>query len=351
MFELTEGHCFPRALVGVNVGLALVDAVVAAISYFQLIRIHLRNLQVCWTRQKVFHLMIGSSNLGYFIYFVLTLVAACKGWIWWSQPCGFIFMAFPKILFFSAFLLLLSFWVDLCHQPDEEDDDEGSFVEEALLEKTLNESHSASINRHRKCFPVRLVRVGNRQKIVILVTVLVFVIMLAFAVIIWIGLGKNSIDSTVAARVYVDFFAVGMLLLAGALACYGIMLCLKMSNVRSEEASSEMWKVASLTVVSVLCFTSSAFVALLTDIPMLYHWHKLNLNCVYTSFLLILYYFVGASIPSVMVLWVMRELPPTKDISIQEESGMLAYVPDSSVAVHPQRWTTVTSMQNQSLES
>ncbi|KAI4298241.1 hypothetical protein L6164_031822 [Bauhinia variegata] len=311
MFEMREGHCCPRVSVAVNVVLALVDAIVAAISFFQLIRIHLRNLQIRWTRQKVFHLMIGSSNLGYFIYVVLTLVAACNGWAWWSQICGFIFMAFPKILLFSAFLLLLSFWVDLCHQRDEEDDDEGSFVEEAFLEKTLNESRLASIDSHRKCFPVRLFHVGSRQKIVILVTVLVFVIMLAFAVIIWIGLGKNPIVSAVAARVYIDFFALLMLLLAGALACYGILLCLKMSKVRSEEASSEMWKVSGLTIVSVLCFTSSAFVALLTDISIPYHWRKLHANCAYTSVLLILYYFVGVSIPSAMVLWVIRELPPT----------------------------------------
>lgn len=29
---------------------------------------------------------------GYFVYFVLTLVAACKGWTCWSQSCGFIVM-------------------------------------------------------------------------------------------------------------------------------------------------------------------------------------------------------------------------------------------------------------------
>ncbi|XP_062107646.1 uncharacterized protein LOC133818644 isoform X2 [Humulus lupulus] len=58
-----------------------------------------------------------------------------------------------------------------------------------------------------------------------------------------------------------------MLLLAGALACYGILLCLKMSKVRTERASSELWKVAGLVVVCVICFTSNAFVALLTDIP------------------------------------------------------------------------------------
>ncbi|KAJ7968898.1 tobamovirus multiplication protein 1 [Quillaja saponaria] len=348
MFELREVYCFPRLLVGVNVGLALVDSIIAFLAYFQLIRIHSRNSQVGWNRQKVFHLMIGSSNLGYVIYFVLTLVAACKGWACWSHSCGFILMAFPKILFFAAFLLLLSFWVDLCHQPnDEDDDDEGSCSQEALLEKTLNERNLLKVESRRKCFPLHLVHVGNRQKIVILVTLLVFVIMMAFALIIWIGVGKNPIDSAVVARVYVDLFAIAMLLLGGALACYGVLLCLKMSNVRSEGASSEMWKVAGLAVVSVLCFTSSAIVAFLTDIPMLYHWHQQRVNGVCITILLILYYFIGSSIPSGFVLWVMRELPPVKVSNIQEESSTITFISDSSIAVnHPQSWTTATSLQN-----
>ncbi|KAK7359634.1 hypothetical protein VNO77_01596 [Canavalia gladiata] len=348
MSGFRDAHCFPRLLLSVNLALAIFHAVLAFLAFFQLLRIHMRNLHRGWTRQKVFHVLIGSSNLGYLIYLALTLVAACKGWTCWSHSCGFVFMAFPKVLLFAAFLLLLSFWVDLCHQPDDDDDYEGSFSEEPLLEKASNESNLASIDSHRKCFPVRFARVGNRQKIVILVTLLVFILVLAFAVIIWIGLGKNPIDSEVAARVYLDLSAIGTLLLGGALACYGILLCLKMSKVRAEKPSSEMWKVAGLTTVSVLCFTSSSCVDLLTDIPMLYCWHQLHLNDVYTSLLLILYYFVGSSIPSAVVLWVMRELPPAESTGIQEESSTLTFVPDSSIAIHhPQRWTTATSMQNQ----
>ncbi|KHN14045.1 hypothetical protein glysoja_038101 [Glycine soja] len=93
------------------------------------------------------------------------------------------------------------FGVDLCHQAYDDDDYEGSFCDNPLLEKTSNESNLASIDSHRKCFPFRFGRVGNRQKIVILVTLLVFIIVVAFVVVIWIGLGKNPIDSEVAAQV------------------------------------------------------------------------------------------------------------------------------------------------------
>ncbi|XP_065627917.1 tobamovirus multiplication protein 1 isoform X2 [Quercus suber] len=350
MLELREGgsSCFPKLLVGVNVGLALVAAIIALLAFCQLIRIHSRNSELGWTRQKVFHLMIGSSNMGYFIYFVLTLIATCKGWPCWSNSCGFILMAFPKILFFAAFLLLLSFWVDLCHQAnDEDDEDEDSSSQEALLDKTSNKSSSSKTDTHRKCFPLRFHHVGSRQKIVMLVTVLVFVIMLACAVIIWIGMGKNSVDSALVTRVYVDFFSIAILLLGGALACYGLLLCLKMSKVRSERASSEMWKVSGLAVVSVICFTSSSFVALLTDIPMLYHLPQHHIKVVYTSLLLILYHFIGSSAPSAFILWIMRELPPLKAENIQEASTITFIADSSAVIQHPQRWTTSTSLQNQ----
>ncbi|XP_052730690.1 tobamovirus multiplication protein 1 isoform X4 [Vigna angularis] len=323
MSGFRDAHCFPRLVLVVNLVLALLHALVASLAFFQLTRIHLRNAQLGLTRQKVFHLLIGSSNLGYVIYLALTLVAACKGWTFWSHSCGFMFMAFPKVLFFAAFLLLLSFWVDLCHQADDDDDYEGSFCENPLLEKTSNESNIASIDSHRKCFPLRLSRVGNRQKIVILVTLLVFITMMAFALIIWIGLGNNPIDSEVAAQVYLDLSAIGMILLGGALACYGILLCLKMSKVRAEKPSSEMWK-------------------------MQYNWHQQRLNDAYTSLILVLYYFVGSSIPSAVILWVMRELPPAEAAVVPEESRTITFVADSSIAIHhPQRWTTATSVQNQ----
>ncbi|KAA8514955.1 hypothetical protein F0562_018258 [Nyssa sinensis] len=347
MFELRDGGCYPKALVVVNAALALIDGAIAVTAFYQLIRIHSRDSHLGWTRQKVFHLMIGSSNVGYFVYFVLTLVAACKGWPCWSHSCGFIVMACPNILFLAAFLLLLSFWVDLCHQAnDEDDEDEDCSPRDSLLERTSDKPPS-SADSHRRCCSFRASQVGSRQKVVILVSALIFVLMMASAVLIWIGMGKNPIDSLVVARVYVDLFAIAVLLLAGALACYGLLLFFKMSKVRSERASSEMWKVAGLAIVSVLCFTSSACVALFTDIPMLYHWHERHVNGVYTSLLLMLYYFIGSSVPSAFVLWVMRELPPSIAVNVQEESRTIAFITDSSVTVYPQGWTAATSSQNQ----
>ncbi|KAL4579602.1 hypothetical protein LXL04_015756 [Taraxacum kok-saghyz] len=348
--ELTAPGCYSKALVAVNIALAFVDIAIAVLAFYQLMRIHSRNPQRGWTRQKVFHLMIGSSNTGYGVYFILTLVAACKNWICWSNSCGFVVMALPKILFLAAFLLLLSFWVDLCHQANDEEEDEGSPYE-ALVENV--NKHNFKVNyttrtrTRRRCCNIRVFPVGSRQQVVILVTLLILVLMVASAVLIWIGLGKNPIDSSVVARVYVDTFAVAMFVLGCALACYGYVLVSKMSKVRSERASSEMWKVAGLAIVSVVSFTSSSAVAIFTNIPVLYHCEWRGIGGLYTSLLLIVYYFIGSSVPSAFVLWIMRELPPLVAVNVPEESRTLAFVSDYSATTQPQHWTSITTAQNQ----
>ncbi|KAI5670813.1 hypothetical protein M9H77_11177 [Catharanthus roseus] len=245
-------------------------------------------------------------------------------------------MTCPNILLLAAFLLLLSFWVDLCHQSnDDGDDDDGYNPQESLLEKK-NKAQS-EVHSGRKCcsFPA------------IHVILIVFTLTAASAVLIWIGKAKIPIDRSLVARVYVDIFAVAFLLLGGALACYGLVLFLKMSKVRSERVSSEKWKVAGLAIVTVFCFTSNALTTIFSEIPFLYNWRQQQTNIVRTLLLLVLNYFIGSSVPSAFLLWVMRELPPTIVINREEESRTIAFVSDSLVAVHPQRWTTVTSSQNQ----
>ncbi|KAF9590051.1 hypothetical protein IFM89_030363 [Coptis chinensis] len=239
--------------------------------------------------------------------------------------------------------------VDLCHQAnDEEEEDEEDTCQVGLLDKSKTAPGLSTLGHHRKCCPLHFGHVGSRQKFVILVVFLIFVMMMAFAVLIWIGTGKNSIDSSIVARVYIYFFAIAILLLAGALAVYGLVLFLKMSKVRSDKASFEMWKVAGLAIVCVVCFTSSAVVALSTNIPLLYHWHPRDVNGILTSILVFLYYFIGSSVPSAYVLWIMRELPPAVAIDSERQSSIVTFMSDTTAAMHnSQRWTTATSSQNQ----
>ncbi|KAH9706139.1 DUF1084 domain-containing protein [Citrus sinensis] len=328
-------NCYPPSLLVPNLALASVDGFLALVAFYQ-----------------VLHLMIASSNLGYFIYFISTLLATCDGWLCWSHACGFILMASPNILFIAAFLLLLSFWVDLCHQAnDEEDDDDENSSQQALLDNLISKSGRSNTGGRRKCCPFQGIHVGSRQKFVIVVVLLIFILMISFAIIIWIGAGKNPIDSSVVAQVYVDFFAAAILLLGGALGSYGLLLFLKLRKVRSERASLEMWKVAGLAVVSVICFSSSAMVAILTNIPLSYHWNLMKMSGLKPLVLLILYYFMGSSVPSAFVLWVMRELPPPVADNIQEQSRVIAFIHSESAGMHhPRNWATATSLKNEVCE-
>ncbi|GMI85595.1 candidate G-protein Coupled Receptor 3 [Hibiscus trionum] len=342
--------CYPLNLLFVNTVLLCLDVLLAFIAFFQLCRIHLRNQQVGWTRQKVLHLMIGSSNCGYFIYFLCMVVATCKRWLCWSNVCGFVLMALPKILFLAAFLLLLSFWADLCHQAnDEEDGDEEHSSRQPLLENSKNKTGLSNIDIRRKCCSFQCIHVGSRQKFVIVVIMLNVVLMIAFAVIIRIGARKNPSHSLVVARVYIDYFATSVLLMGGAFGCYGFLLFSNLRRVRSEKASSEMWKVVGLAVVSVLCFTSSSLIALLTDVPLFHHWNPKEINGVEAPVLLILHYVLGSSVPFAVGLWFMRELPApsTSNMQVQPRATTFITYGPAGRPHHHQYWVTATSSENQ----
>ncbi|KAG4191265.1 hypothetical protein ERO13_A07G080900v2 [Gossypium hirsutum] len=311
--------CYPFNLLFVNIALICLDVVLAFIAFFQLCRIHLRNQRVGWTRQKVLHLMIGSSNCGYFIYFLCMVVATCKRWLCWSNVCGFVLMALPKILFLAAFLLLLSFWADLCHQAnDEEDGDEENSSRKPLLET-------------------------SKTKVIVLNVLLI----IAFAAIIRIE-QKNPSDSLVFARVYIDFLATLVLLMGVALGCYGFLLFSKLRRVRSEKASSEMRKVVGLVVVSVLCFTSSSLIALFTDVLLFHHWNPEKINGIKAPILLILHHVLGSSVPFAFGLWFMRELPAPSTSNRQVQPRAITFISYGPAGRHHhQYWPTSTSLEKQ----
>ncbi|KAJ1379677.1 hypothetical protein SESBI_46681 [Sesbania bispinosa] len=347
-------NCFTVDLIILNVALACIDGVLAIIAFAQVLRIHMRSQQNGWTRQKVLHVMVGTSNLGYFIYFTTTVFATCNGWHCWSGACGFILMASPKVMFLAEFLLLLSFWVDLCHQENEEEEEEDDSVEnrtqQALLEGIKREHDSAPMESHRRCCSIQGIHIGSRQKYVIMIVVLIFVVMVSFTILICIGDDKNPINPSLVARVYETFLTVMILILAGALGCYGFLLFFRLRKVRSEEASSEMWKVVSLAIISVVCFSTSALVALNTDIPLFYHWHLKFMYGVKALVFLILYYFIGSSVPSAYLLWIIRELPPPVTDSLQEIPRTITFISHAqevSGSNQPGSWATATSSQNQ----
>ncbi|XP_020592336.1 tobamovirus multiplication protein 3 isoform X2 [Phalaenopsis equestris] len=336
-FEGVEGgRCPPAAVFAADTVLIVVDVAIAAIAFLQLLRIHGRSFG--WTRQMVFHLMIGSYNVGYVIYFICSLVAACQRWRCWSHGCGFILMAYPQIFLLATFLLLLSFWTDLCHQAsDDEEEDDDTSISQSLLEKSNTQPRL--VHAQIRCCSFAEVRIGSRQKYVILVIVLTFLFMAAMALLLWFGRGKNPIDSSLMLQVYLYVFSAFIIILGIALAFYGGILF------------SKMRKVASLAAVSLVCFTSSSALALATSVHMLSFGHNDNFNYITGSVFVCLYFIVGSSVPSSCVLWSMREMPSRHVAEEPPQSRVITIVRDGPAAPPNPQWrTAVTNSQNRALK-
>ncbi|XP_062221349.1 protein TOM THREE HOMOLOG 1-like isoform X1 [Phragmites australis] len=343
------GGCPPLPIVASEAVLAVVDGAIATAAFVQLTRIHRHNQQQGWTRQKIFHFMIGLSNIVFLLYFLSTIIATCQRWICWVHGCGFVLMASPQILLLASFLLLLSFWVDLCHQTNDEDEEDVRSHHEALLDRTKTKPGIRPVTIRRRCFPG--MQLGSRQKFVILVLVLSFVVMFAFAILIWVGRGENPIDSSLLKRVYLDVFSVVVLVLGGALACYGALLFSKMSKVRSETVSTEKWKVASLAVVSLICFSSSAILALVTNVPVLLYWYSTDADIVNNAVILFVYYFIGSSVPSGFVLWIMRDMPHRHAVERPTESRVVTLFRERPSNVQDPQWRTAVTSSNKVLQA
>lgn len=315
---------------------ASVDCLLAAVALTQLLRIYFHNPNAKWTRQKVFHIMVFAANVGYGIYFLLAPWAACHKWTCWHHVCGFSFLAVPQIIFLATFLLLLSFWIDLCHQAtdkeeEEEEEEEGEREEgEGVLQSGgqsslptgrealngNNEPHVPLLEKYPKrkrsggCTCWRSLRVRGRQRVVIAVVMVVCLLTGAFAVLIWIGLGDNNIDSEAIAQVHADFFAAVMLLAGGGLAFYGLLLFSKMSRLRSGKSSVEIGKVAWLAAVCLVCFSIRAFLVFVKSVP---GWPAIQFRDSHGNLYplwLLAYYIIGEAIPSAVVLVILKDMPP-----------------------------------------
>ncbi|EFJ22535.1 hypothetical protein SELMODRAFT_416368 [Selaginella moellendorffii] len=199
---------------------------------------------------------------------------------------------------------LSSIRVDLCHQAtdkEEEEDDEEE-TDGAQAQATVGKDPKVPVHtdKHRRCCHWWRSRIHGRQKFVIAVVMLIFMITLVCAILIWIGMGDNFIDSGTVAEIYSDMLAIVIFLSGGGLAGYGLALYTRMSRLRVGKTSAELQKVAGLAVVSVLCFSIRALFILLG---------VFKIRSRYTSVVFFLYSFIGEVIPCVVVLWVMRNNP------------------------------------------
>ncbi|EFJ32437.1 hypothetical protein SELMODRAFT_25217, partial [Selaginella moellendorffii] len=227
----------------------------------QLIRIERRVPEYGWTIQKLFHLL----------NFVVNGVRAIVFYLWTrvsSLPLVVqsILVDLPGLLFFTTYTLLILFWADIYHQ-------------------------------------ARSITAEHFRTVFVAINVCVYVIQLILWIVsLWIPKVAEKVLSTILFSAISLAAAIGFLLYGGRLYCM-----LRRFPVESKGREKKIREVGAVTGICSICFViRSVFVAFsaisksnsldVTDHPIL--------NAIYYGAVEIL--------PSVLVLFILRKLPPKR---------------------------------------
>ncbi|KAL2636132.1 hypothetical protein R1flu_007611 [Riccia fluitans] len=243
-------------------GLAAAYGVIALIALIQLARIQLRVPEYGWTTQKVFHL------LNFVVNGVRAVVFLFREDVQDLRPVIYtiILLDLPGLLFFSTYTLLVLFWAEIYHQ-------------------------------------ARSLPTDNLRPAFVLINITVFVIQ-AF---IWYSLwwNPNSFIETVAKL----YFACVSLAAAAGFLLYGgrLFLMLRRFPIESKGRRKKLREVGSVTAICFICFTVRSVIMSFSIFN-----KKADLDVLYHPVLNAIYYTITEIIPSALVLYILRKLPPKR---------------------------------------
>ncbi|KAM0902917.1 hypothetical protein ACQ4PT_018981 [Festuca glaucescens] len=101
----------------------------------------------------------------------------------------------------------------------------------------------------------------------------------------------------------------------------------------------------------VICFSSSAILALVTNVPVLLYWYSTDADIINNAVILFLYYLIGSSVPSGFVLWVMRDMPQRPIIERPTQSRVVTLFRDRPPTTQDPQWRTAVTSSNKALKS
>ncbi|XP_010269281.1 PREDICTED: tobamovirus multiplication protein 1-like isoform X1 [Nelumbo nucifera] len=243
-------------------------ALVAFVALVQLTRIQMRVPGYGWTTQKAFHLM------NFVVNGLRAILFGLYKKVFFLRPKIFemILLDIPGLLFFSTYTLLVLFWAEIYHQ-----------------------ARSLPTNKLR---PVYFIVNG---------------VMYFVQVCIWIYLRPSQKPIAVAvAKLFfsvISFFAaLGFLIYGGRL-----FFMLRRFPIESRGRQKKLYEVASVTGICCTCFLIRCFVVALSafdkhaDIDVLNH-----------PLLNFVYYTLVEIVPSSLVLFILRKLPPRR-VSVSDQ--------------------------------
>ncbi|KAL8228281.1 hypothetical protein R6Q57_015865 [Mikania cordata] len=241
-------------------------ALVSAIALIQLIRIEIRVPEYGWTTQKVFHLM------NFIVNGVRAIVFGFHAQVFNLHPKVFIWVLLevPGLLFFSTYTLLVLFWAEIYHQ-----------------------ARSLPTDKLRTAY--------------VCVNVGVYVIQACIWIYLWVD------DSSMVQFVGKIFIAVVSFMAALGFLLYGgrLFFMLRRFPIESKGRRKKLHEVGSVTAICFTCFAVRCFMDVLSAFD-----SDVSLDVLDHPVLNLIFYMLMEILPSALVLFILRKLPP-KRVSAQ----------------------------------
>ncbi|ONK65490.1 uncharacterized protein A4U43_C07F37640 [Asparagus officinalis] len=241
-------------------------ALVSAVALIQLIRIQLRVPEYGWTTQKVFHLM------NFIVNGVRAVVFGFYADVFLFRPkvLTLVLLDLPGILFFSTYTLLVLFWAEIYHQ-------------------------------------ARSLPTDKLRTVYIVVNSVIYVIQVCIWAYLWIN------DNSVVEMIGKVFVAAVSFIAALGFLVYGgrLFFMLRRFPIESKGRRKKLHEVGSVTAICCTCFLVRCFVVGLSAFD-----SEASLEVLDHPILDLIYYAFTEILPSALVLYILRKLPP-KRVSAQ----------------------------------
>ncbi|KAF5728591.1 tobamovirus multiplication protein 1 [Tripterygium wilfordii] len=248
-------------------------ALVSSVALIQLVRIELRVPEYGWTTQKVFHLM------NFIVNGVRAIVFGLHKQVFLLHPkvLTLVLLDLPGILFFSTYTLLVLFWAEIYHQ--------------------------ASLCFSYLCMMTASLPTDKLRIVYITVNSAVYFIQVC----IWVYLCVN--DNTVVEFIGKIFIAAVSFVAALGFLFYGgrLFFMLRRFPIESKGRRKKLNEVGSVTAVCFTCFLIRCFVVVLSAFD-----SDASLDVLDHPILNFIYYMLVEILPSALVLYILRKLPPKR---------------------------------------
>ncbi|CAL5224071.1 g6696 [Coccomyxa viridis] len=251
----------------VFVALSVVYGVLAVVCLIQLCRIQIRAPVAGWTTQKVFHL------LNAFVCILRCVVFALRDKVSDVHPRAVqsVLLDLPGLLFFTTYTLLVLFWAEIYHQ-------------------------------------ARSLPTASLRPMFMVFNAMVY----AVQAVLWVLAGLAHSDGTLALLRIISsaFIAVVSISAAIGFLLYGgrLFLMLRRFPIESRGRRKKLREVGCVTAICAACFTLRAVIVAWSAIDSA----DADLDVLNHPFLNLIYYTACELVPSALVLYILRKLPPRR---------------------------------------